>query len=548
MHGAGQTAAGRPATSGPSRRPRRCAGSNVTGGNLTLHGLLHRRPAVRQRRLHRRLRSAGTVINGSQQQFLVRDSSDRQLVQRRLEPGVRRRRRARPRSRFPQPAVHDAAPPTRSAARSRTCTSTPPAATTCSCPTRAPTRSGTTWANGAHARPLASRCRTSISPSRPTPCRTINAQLARGKNLLLTPGRLRRRPDASSVKRPDTVVLGLGHRHADRRQRRGPAAGSATSRASIVAGLMIDAGPVELAGCCCRSAPAGHGVTRAQRRPTRPPCSDVFFRIGGPHVGKATVSLEVNSDNVLLDDIWAWRADHGVAGSVGWDVNTGRNGVIVNGDDVTATGLFVEHYQQYNVIWNGERGQHRLLPERAALRRAEPGRLAARRRAWAGRRTRWPTRCRTHELWGGGSYIFTNVDPTLHAARGFEVPVTPGRAAARPADRVAQQRRHHRPRRQRHRRPGHAEPERQHHELPPQLPLENAHGGARFVGSRAGSHSARPGGGASPRWTQVRWSKQPTAGPSPCSRRLTAARPPRPSGRSRAVGRACPRRRRCRRR
>jgi hypothetical protein len=33
---------------------------------------------------------------------------------------------------------------------------------------------------------------------------------------------------------------------------------------------------------------------------------------------------------------------------------------------------------------------------------------------------------RTNELWGGGSYIFTNVDPTLHAARGFEVPVTPG--------------------------------------------------------------------------------------------------------------------------
>ena len=33
---------------------------------------------------------------------------------------------------------------------------------------------------------------------------------------------------------------------------------------------------------------------------------------------------------------------------------------------------------------------------------------------------------RTHELWGGGSYIFTNVNPTLHAARGFEVPVTPG--------------------------------------------------------------------------------------------------------------------------
>ncbi|MDX6223385.1 MAG: hypothetical protein QOD91_2439, partial [Frankiales bacterium] len=32
----------------------------------------------------------------------------------------------------------------------------------------------------------------------------------------------------------------------------------------------------------------------------------------------------------------------------------------------------------------------------------------------------------TNELWGGGSYIFTNVDPTLHSASGFEVPVTPG--------------------------------------------------------------------------------------------------------------------------
>lgn len=32
----------------------------------------------------------------------------------------------------------------------------------------------------------------------------------------------------------------------------------------------------------------------------------------------------------------------------------------------------------------------------------------------------------THELWGGGVYIYTNVDPSLHASRGFEVPVSPG--------------------------------------------------------------------------------------------------------------------------
>jgi hypothetical protein len=153
--------------------------------------------------------------------------------------------------------------------------------------------------------------------------------------------------------------------------------------------------------------------------------SDVFFRIGGAHVGSATVSLEVNSNHVILDDIWAWRADHGNPGAVGWDINRARNGVIVNGDDVTATGLFVEHYQQYNVIWNGERGrtvffQNELpydAPNQAAWSHdGEPG--------WAAYKV--ADDVATHELWGGGSYIFTNVDPTLHAARGFEVPVTPG--------------------------------------------------------------------------------------------------------------------------
>ena len=33
---------------------------------------------------------------------------------------------------------------------------------------------------------------------------------------------------------------------------------------------------------------------------------------------------------------------------------------------------------------------------------------------------------RSHEAWGLGSYIYTNVDPTLHATRAFETPVRPG--------------------------------------------------------------------------------------------------------------------------
>lgn len=69
--------------------------------------------------------------------------------------------------------------------------------------------------------------------------------------------------------------------------------------------------------------------------------SDVFFRIGGATAGSATTSLRVDEDNVILDDVWARRADHG-AGAM-WSVNKADHGLIVNGDNVTALGLFVEH-------------------------------------------------------------------------------------------------------------------------------------------------------------------------------------------------------------
>ena len=68
------------------------------------------------------------------------------------------------------------------------------------------------------------------------------------------------------------------------------------------------------------------------------------------------MSLEVNSSNVIIDNIWAWRADHGNPGTVGWTINTAKHGVIINGDNVVAYGLAVEHFQEYQTIWNGENG------------------------------------------------------------------------------------------------------------------------------------------------------------------------------------------------
>lgn len=112
-----------------------------------------------------------------------------------------------------------------------------------------------------------------------------------------------------------------------------------------ISGITVDAGPVNSPVLVQIGSKHGnHG--RPHNRPSDPTAQqDVFFRVGGPHIGKTTVAVEINSNNTLLDDLWVWRADHGVPGSVGWIVNTADTVLVVNGDHVTATGSFVEHFQ-----------------------------------------------------------------------------------------------------------------------------------------------------------------------------------------------------------
>jgi hypothetical protein len=250
----------------------------------------------------------------------------------------------------------------------------------------------------------------------------VNAALATGRNLLLLPGQY----DATKalvVKRADTVVLGLGLPTLT------PSKGNAAIEVAnvpgvVVAGLTIDAGPRNSAVLMKVGTGSRGPVQDAKASDPADPTllADVFFRIGGPHLGKATVALEVNSNHVVLDDIWAWRADHGEG--VGWTLNTSDTGVVVNGDDVTATGLFSEHFQKENLIWTGERGKTIFFqnefpydpPNQAAWQHDGILGYAAYKVADS---------VQHHELWGGGAYIYTNVDPTIHATHGFEVPVTP---------------------------------------------------------------------------------------------------------------------------
>jgi hypothetical protein len=284
---------------------------------------------------------------------------------------------------------------------------------------------GTTWASGPAAGSSIAIKKFFIA--RPTDsARRINSALEGGKNLIFTPG-IYHLDRTLEVERADTVVLGLGF--ATLVPDRGvPAMTVEDVRGVILAGLLIDAGPQSSpvllqVGDDDRHGRHGHGRDRGDDPDDPTSLHDIFFRIGGATPGKAVLSLVVNNDNVILDDIWAWRADHG--NGVGWTSNTADTGVVINGDDVTAYGLFVEHYQKFNVIWNGENGKTFMFqnelpydpPSQAAWMHDGVNGFAA---------YKVDDAVKTHEAWGMGSYSFFNVGPDIHAARAFEVPVTPG--------------------------------------------------------------------------------------------------------------------------
>ena len=279
---------------------------------------------------------------------------------------------------------------------------------------------GTSWANGSPAGTSLPISQFYIAKPGDT-ADTINSALSQGKNLLFTPG-IYHLSNTINVTRANTVVLGLGLATLIPDNGTIPMSVADVDGVSI-AGLLFDAGPV--------NSPillqvGSNGSTQDHTaNPTL--LSDVFFRIGGANLGKATQSLVINSNNVILDDIWAWRADHGSGdgNSVGWTNNTAANGLIVNGTNVTAYGLFVEHYQQYNVIWNGNGGrtyffQNELpydAPNQAAWMNGSVDGYAAYKVADS---------VTSHEAWGVGSYCYFNVDTALIEDHSFEVPNTPG--------------------------------------------------------------------------------------------------------------------------
>jgi hypothetical protein len=247
---------------------------------------------------------------------------------------------------------------------------------------------------------------------------TINSALAQGKHLLFTPG-VYHLNDTIRVTRPDTIVLGLGL--ATLVPDTGlPAVTVADVDGVKLAGLLIDAGPVN-SPVLVELGPAGSSANHAANPSS---LHDVFFRIGGAGVGKATTSLRINSNNVIGDHMWLWRADHGAG--VGWNANTAANGLVVNGANVTMYGLFVEHYQQYEVLWNGNGGRTYFFQNEFPYDVPDQGSWSSGggTLGWAAYKV--ANSVTSHEAWGVGSYSFFNVNTSIVAARSFEVPNTAG--------------------------------------------------------------------------------------------------------------------------
>lgn len=186
-----------------------------------------------------------------------------------------------------------------------------------------------------------------------TPASEINRQLKTGKNILFTPG-MYTLDEPLVVDNPNAIVMGIGWatlipggHNSDTAIKVGDVDGV------TIASLLFDAH--WSSNTLLQVGEEKSDVCHADNPVL---LSDLFFRIGGfrpapVHVDNA---VKINSNDVIGDHFWIWRADHGVRGSVGWDVNTAKNGLVVDGDNVKVYGLFNEHFQEYQTLWNGENG------------------------------------------------------------------------------------------------------------------------------------------------------------------------------------------------
>jgi hypothetical protein len=180
---------------------------------------------------------------------------------------------------------------------------------------------------------------------------SINAALGSGKNLILTPG-IYHLTNSILVTNPDTIVLGLGFPTLVPTNGN-PAMVISDVDGVKVASILFDAGTTASPSLLEAGPPGsspGHSAD--------PICLyDVDCRVGGEFAGTATNFVTINANNVIADNMWLWRADHGAGSTPYWTGDPSQTGLVMNGNYAIIYGLFVEHHQKYQTVWNGNWGR-----------------------------------------------------------------------------------------------------------------------------------------------------------------------------------------------
>lgn len=254
-----------------------------------------------------------------------------------------------------------------------------------------------------------------------TKAKTINKQLRKGKHIIFQPG-MYLLDEALHVTRANTIIMGLGY------------ATLVPSAKNPDSAIVID--DVDGVTVCSLLFDAHYssrtlvrvdgGGERHKDNPTL--LADVFFRVGGfrPAPVHVDCALEINANDVVGDHFWIWRADHGVENSCGWTVNTSDYGLRVKGESVTIYGLFNEHFQKYQTLWEGEHGRVYFYQCETPYDAIHQDRYMSENGTRAGYAAyKVADDVQTHEAYGLGIYD-VYFDTNIRMENSMEVPANPG--------------------------------------------------------------------------------------------------------------------------
>lgn len=175
--------------------------------------------------------------------------------------------------------------------------------------------------------------------------KTINNAIERNLHIFLSPG-IYYLEDSININKNNTMILGYGM----------PTLVAKNKPAIVVQ----DVDDVVVASVILSVADNGKVSSLLQwgtKKDNHPGIAyDIFTRVGGDTTENTYCEkmVVINSNNVIGDNFWLWRADHG--NGVGWDKNIANNALEVNGDNCIIYGLAGEHTQKDIINWRGDNG------------------------------------------------------------------------------------------------------------------------------------------------------------------------------------------------